>query len=175
MTRASLPWPGRAAGLAALAVVLGSAACGGAPGRHPAGPIALAIEAVDGGVIDLGRYRGKPVVLHLFTTWSLTAQGDVQELLAANQQYGERVTIVGIAMDQDGYRLVAPWRDANRISYLVGLASPDLAQGRTTLGHITEVPTTIILGPDGRVAHWLPRPLGRGELARLLGSMLPGR
>jgi peroxiredoxin len=150
-------------------------ACGGAPRKPPVRALALQIEAVDGGSIDVRAYRGRPVVIHLFTTWSLAAQRDVLQLVEGARQYGDLVEIIGIALDPDGYRLVAPWRTANKIPYLVGLGSAELIAGRSALGKVTEVPATFILDPDGAIAHRIARPLAPGELARLLDSMLPQR
>ena len=146
--------------------------CASPPARSPGpGAAGLQVEAVDGGVINTARYRGKPVVIHLFTTWSLAAQSDVAELQAVHKELGDQVVIIGVALDPDGYRLVAPWRRANALSYFIALASPELMAGHTFLGRITEVPTTVILGRDGRVAYRLSRPLGQGELHQLLAGL----
>lgn len=114
-------------------------------------------------------------MLHLFTTWSLTAQGDLVQLIAADERHRDALVVVGIALDPDGANLVAPWQRANRIAYPIALADEAVRSGRSALGRIVEVPTTVILRSDGRVAHWLPRPLADGELARLLRGVLTGR
>lgn len=130
---------------------------------------------MDGGVIDVAAHRGRPVVLHLFTTWSLGAQQDVPQLVEAARQYGDLIQIIGIGLDPDGHVLLAPWRRANQIPYLVGAGTADLIAGRSPLGRIVEVPTTIVLDAGGGVAHRIARPLAPGELGRLLDSMLPQR
>lgn len=160
--------------VATLALAL-STACGGAARKPPVNAIALQVEAVDGGVIDTRAYRGRPVVIHLFTTWSLAAQQDVLQLIDAARHYGDLIQIIGIALDPDGYRLVAPWRTANQIPYLVGLGSSELIAGRSPLGKVTEVPATLILDPAGAIAHRIARPMVPGELTPLLDGMLPQR
>ena len=162
-----------------IALVLSAFAtlgCGGkARPAHPEGPLSLTLQTVDGQVIDLRALRGRPVVLHVFATWSLTAQGDLSQLVSAHEERAEKVTIIGVALDLDGPNLVAPWQRANGISYPIVLSDEALRTGRSALGRIVEVPTTIILRADGRVAHWLPRPLADGELLRLLRGVLPSR
>ena len=125
--------------------------------------------------IDLYGEQGRPVVLHLFTTWSLASQLDIPQLEDAQQEFGERALIVGLALDREGAGLVGPWRRANQITYKVALGGGDIAAGASPLGRIREVPTTVILSPDGRVAHWLARPLKERELRRLLQSLLASR
>lgn len=159
-----------------LAVSLLMASCGGAAqSRRSGAPVSIRIEAVDGGIIDIARYRGKLVVLHLFTTWSLAAQKDVSQLIAAHTAYPDDVVVVGIALDPDGYPLVVPWRRASNVSYLVGIGSADLVTGGSALGPITEVPTTVILDRRGHIAERIGRALGDGELARLLARLGTGQ
>ncbi len=164
----------RRTALAYLLTALVTASCGGpkGPGR-PEGPLYLQVEAVDGGAIELRSYRGRPVVLHVFTTWSLAAQNDIPQLVEAHEQLRERLAFIGLALDLDGHRLVAPWRSANQIEYLIATAGTNIASGISSLGKISAVPTTIVLAPDGTVAHWLARPLQNGELVPLLRGMLP--
>lgn len=142
-------------------------ACAGSQ-RAPAGPpVALSIEALDGGSIDIARYRGRVVVVHVFTTWSLGAQGDVPQLVEAAERFADRVRVIGVALDPDGHELVAPWRRANAIPYLVGLATPELL-ARAGLGAISGVPATVIIDRYGRVVHTIERPLADRELIPLL-------
>jgi len=156
--------PSAAAWAAVLALVL--AACGGAVVRPSGPPISLTLTALDGGDIDVAAYRGKVVVLHLFTTWSFDAQAD---LLALGQvaSRGDAV-VIGIALDLDGRRLVAPWRTASEVRYLVGLADDDLRAGRSALGRVDVVPTTVVLDRAGRVAARVERSLSDGELPDLI-------
>jgi peroxiredoxin len=147
-------------------------ACGGTPRGSGNAPIGLTLPALHGGDIELARYRGEPVVLHLFTTWSLAAQLDVPQLSEIARS-GDQVEVVGIALDPDGYDLVAPWARESGVPYLVTLATDPIRRGSSPLGPIGEVPTTIIVDPSGRIAHKLERPLQPGELRRLLRGLQP--
>lgn len=153
-------------------LLVAALACGGTPQRAGSAPIGLTLPALHGGDIDLGRYRGKPVVLHLFTTWSLAAQLDVPQLTEVARA-NDDVEVVGIALDPDGYDLVAPWARETGVPYLVTLATDPIRGGTSPLGPIGEVPTTIILDPSGRIAHTLERPLQPGELQRLVSGLRP--
>lgn len=156
--------------LAALVVAAALAAgCGGA--QRPARlspPVALALPALDGGELELTSLRGELVVLHAFTTWSVAAQLDVEQLAAADR--AADVTVVGVALDPDGRTLVAPWRAAGGVRYLVVLADDRVRQGTSPLGKLPEVPITFVLDRDGRIVHRVDRQLAPGELERLLAS-----
>jgi peroxiredoxin len=157
----------RAAALAAIAVAAG---CGGprAPAPVPARAVSLSLPALDGGTISLQSYRGRPVVLHFFTSWDGGAQHDVAQLIELYRSRGDEIEIIGIALDPAGRTMVAPWRDALGVPYLVGLVTDDLRAGRTALGRITAVPTTILLDERGAEVARVVRELAPGELAQLL-------
>ena len=148
----------------ALALAAAMAACGGGGASGPR--VAMIISALDGGDLDLARYRGKVVVLHLFSTWDLGAQVDVPQLETAAAREG--VAVVGIALDPQGYALVAPWRKASKVTYQLALASDAIRDGESPLGAIDVVPTTVVLDHQGRISARVERPLTSGELATLI-------
>jgi peroxiredoxin len=151
-------------------------ACGGHPHGPtlPKDPIALTLPALDGGEIDLAAHRGQVVVLHVFTTWSLAATGDVPQLQAAADR-GKDVVVIGIALDPEGRALVAPWRAALSVSYLVALADPAFVDGQSDLGRFAAVPATVVLDRTGRVARRIDRQLAAGELAGVIDEVSRAR
>lgn len=160
--------PGLARIALAVAAVAG-AACGGPTALGPLSPpIALTLPALDGGEVDVAHLRGKIVVLHVFTTWSVAAQLDVDQLVAIDA--APDVEVVGVALDADGRPLVAPWRAAAEVHYLIALADDVVRSGRGPLGPLPEVPTTIVLDPEGRIVARVARQLRPGELAKLVAA-----
>jgi hypothetical protein len=161
--------------LPALALAL-LAACphrGPAP-RTGAGPeVALVLPALDGGEVDLHAYRGHVVAVQFFTTWSLDAQEDVAELRALRAAHPDLI-VVGIGMDPDGYALIAPWRDAVGIDWMIGLPTPELAAGATPFGQVPVVPTVFLLDRQGRIAYRHDGPLPRGEIGRVAAGLEAG-
>ena len=161
----------RARAIAMLAAVTwcASAGCGGPMVLRPLStPIALTLPALDGGDVDVASLRGHVVVLHVFTTWSVAAQLDVEQLVAIDA--APDVEVVGIALDADGRPLVSPWRAAAEVHYLIALADDGVRRGQTALGPLPEVPTTIVLDNEGRIRVKLERQLRPGELARLVAA-----
>ncbi len=144
--------------LAALVV-----ACGGkARPAPPARPVSLTLEAADGGEIDVAAYRGEVVVIHVFTTWSIEATGDAPLLDEADR--ADDVVVIGIALDLEGYAVVAPWRKALGVDYLIAVADDAFRTGGGPLGSVNAVPFTVILDRTGRIVKRIDRPLRDGDL-----------
>jgi peroxiredoxin len=159
----------------ALAVILALGCGGRAAPAAPRMPIALVLRAADGGEIDVLDYRGKVVVLHVFTTWSLAATGDVPQLIAAHDRPGKEVVVIGIATDLEGYSVVSPWRSALDVRYLIAIADEALRAGDTALGALPVVPTTLVLDRNGAIAKRIERQLAPGELATAIDEVLEAR
>lgn len=166
---------------ALLGAVMALAACGGGGGAGGAGsgtstvpaadrgpPLAMTLPALDGGELALASMRGKLVVLHMFTTWSLAAQAELEALAAADA--AEDVVVIGVALDAEGHALVAPWRNGAGVRYLVTLGDAAVRDGTSPLGRIGIVPTTIILDRTGRIRVRADRALAPGELDQLLAA-----
>lgn len=150
---------------AALALLLLPACAAAAPApRAPTQPVSLVLPALDGGTINVARYRGRVVVLHFFATWDTVSNMDVDQLRA---DAGD-AEVIGVALDVDGRVLVAPWRDAMGVRYLIGLATPAVRAGQTVLGRIDKVPTTIVLDRRGVEIARVERGLAPGELSKLI-------
>lgn len=153
-----------------FALVLGAVvACGGTQTRADRGmPVYLELTGLDGELVRVRELRGKPVVLHLFTVGSMAAQMDVSQLNAAHDT-GE-ISILGIALDPNADLLIRVWARESGARYRVVIGDEDLTMGKTDLGPIATVPTTILLDDKGLVIYRTDAQLRPGELERALRS-----
>lgn len=156
----------------AVVIVTGCTAGSRSPDRSDRPSLRLRIDAVDGGELDTQRYLGRVVVLHLFEAQLMTAHRDVEALLALSKGEPDRVVVIGVLLDPEGYPVAAAWRRALGVDYLVGMASEALRQGQSPLGRLELIPTTVILDRGGRIAHRIDRPMAEGELERLVEPLL---
>lgn len=149
------------------------AACAGraAPAGH--GPaIRLRLPSLDGGEIDTASYRGRVVVLHLFTTASTASQLDFEQLADLDQKEPRRAVVIGIMVDRVASTIARAWQRGMGARYLVATADDGLRRGAGPLGVVKTVPTTVVLDGAGRTVHRVERPLERGELVRLVAPLL---
>ncbi len=159
--------------LAVLTVaVLMSATAHAAPmvGR-PTPP--LAGPTLNGPPISLASLRGRVVVLNLWATWCAPCREEMPALDAFYRQYAARgVVVVGLSTDKPQAQALAQ-RIMSNFSYpaIMGATAP--VNG---FGMPSEVPVTLIIGPDGVV-----RAIVNGEggllteqrLAALVEPLLP--
>jgi hypothetical protein len=169
--RSILLWAALVAPLAAGALA-GCARAGGPTGGRGRA-LDLVLPGLDGGFVDVGAHRGRVVVLHVFTTWSLAAEVDRIELERA-QEAERRVVVIGIGLDADGRRLLGPWRDAAGVDWPIALATPEVVEGRSPLGDVKVVPTTIVLDRRGRPAWRHVGGLPPGALVEVVRSLESG-
>jgi thiol-disulfide isomerase/thioredoxin len=146
----------------ALAVVLSSFACervepaappggegGAAEGgeRTPAVAPEFTLRDLAGGEVSLSALRGRPVVIDFWATWCAPCERQVPVLNAFHDKHGDRIPVLGIAVDVDGATSVPPFVEQHELRYRVLLGNEDLAQDYDAFGF----PTLYVIRPDGTI------------------------
>jgi thiol-disulfide isomerase/thioredoxin len=132
--------------------------------RDPQKPsIDFSLRDLDGHVMKLSEYRGHPVVIDFWATWCPPCRHQIPELKKLYSQYhkSKGLVVIGVACDTiqgEGVRSVRPFVKEFEISYPILLAESDVVD---SLG-VEAIPTTIFLGPDGKI------------VGRLMGAGAPG-
>jgi hypothetical protein len=167
-----------------LVVLALLAACSrGGPARpRPASePLDDVWPLVNGENLELANMRGSVVVIHIFATWSLGAEADLDELRAAMNAHPHAVRLVSLGLDADGPALLLPWRDAVGADWTIAMPSAAVRAGQTPLGDVmAQVPRTVVLDGLGRIVWDHPGPLPAGLLVRVVDDVMkrklpPGR
>lgn len=143
---------------AAAALLLVALGCGradpapGAGGEPPATVEAVAapdftLPDLAGGQVSLAELRGRPVVVDFWATWCAPCERQVPVLNAFHDKYGDRIPVLGIAVDADGASRVAPFVAEHDLRYRVLLGDEGLAQRYEAFGF----PTLYVIRPDGTI------------------------
>ncbi len=149
----------RALGLA-CAVLWGLTACRStpepvtAPGQSFLG--ALELPSVGPLRYQPADLSGRVVLVTFFATWCFPCVVEVPTLMALQRDYGPRgLQVVGVGMDLEGWRVLAPFAEHYELNYPVLVADERIRSGQGAFGSIGALPTTVILDRDGRaVAGW---------------------
>jgi len=123
---------------------------------------------LDGKQIDLSDYRGHPVIVDFWATWCGPCRRQIPELVALYKKYNKSrgLMIIGVSCDLiqgDGVRAVAPFVEEFQINYPIALADEHLVD---SMG-VEAIPTTLFLGPDGRL---VSRIVGAGRAGEITAS-----
>ena len=77
----------------------------------------VAIPALDGSTASLNQYKGKVVLVNFWATWCEPCKAEIPWLIEFNHKYGPQgLVILGIAMDDDGKKVVEPWVKTKRFN-----------------------------------------------------------
>ncbi len=117
-------------------------------------PVRLALpRADDGRPFSFQERKGEATIVYFFSTWCVPCQAmDPFVAEAARKGVREGIEVVGVALDKEGSRTVAPYVLATDPPYPVLLGGTAVAEGRSPFGRIPEVPAVMFLDGDGRPA-----------------------
>jgi len=136
------------AGLAAAADQAGvRAALLPAGQRKPAPEFAL--KDSSGETVSLAKYRGKVVLLDFWATWCHGCKQEIPWFVEFDNKYrANGLTVVGVSMDDDGWKLVKPFIATAKVPYTIILAGDAIAQKYS----IESMPDTFLIDRQGRLA-----------------------
>ena len=144
---------GRRAGwLAALALAVG---CAHSP-LADIDPSALSLEDTQGARVRLSAYAGEVVVVSFFATWCFFCLGDIPRLEALQESRGkDGLQVIAIGLDREGAAVLDPFRTYYHLSFPVLIGSDRFAHEGLPFAPVTMLPSTYVIGRDGRVVeHW---------------------
>jgi len=154
----------------ALAVIVAAAAVWLMPaGLREAPP--LVGQTLDGRTLSLAQLRGKPV---LVTFWATTCPSCVEEMPHLIELYRELnpkgLEIVGVAMAYDPPEQVRAMVRQRQIPYPIVLDTQERIAREYDNVRLT--PTTVLVSPEGRIAHYRLGLLDMPKLRDTIQKML---
>jgi cytochrome c biogenesis protein CcmG/thiol:disulfide interchange protein DsbE len=108
------------------------------------------LKNADGQDVKLSDFRGKVVLLNFWATWCGPCQFEIPWFVDFENKYGSSgFTVLGVSMDDDGWKVVKPFLAEKKVNYPVLLGDEKMNQA---YGGIDSLPTTLMLDQDGRIA-----------------------
>jgi len=116
--------------------------------RKPAPDFTL--QDGDGNSLKLSDLRGKVVVLNFWATWCGPCALEIPWFIEFEQQFKSKgLEIVGVSMDEEGWKAIKPYVASHKMNYRVVLGNDSVGQ---LYGGVDSLPTTFVIDRQGRLA-----------------------
>ena len=128
------------------------------------------LKDANGKVVHLSDYKGKVVVLDFWATWCAPCKAEIPWFMDFETQYKDRgFVVLGVSMDDDGWKVVTPFVAQEKISYQILLGNDKTGD---LYGGVEALPTTFVIDREGKIAsvHFsvTPREEFKNEIESLL-------
>jgi thiol-disulfide isomerase/thioredoxin len=137
------------------------------------------LKDLSGKDVSLADYKGKVVLVNFWATWCLPCLGEIPELIVMQQKYGPKgFVILGLAMDEEGKSIVAPWVDKQRFDVSgqqLPMNYPILLSNDATankFGGLIGYPTSVLITRDGKQLKRVTGPISADEFSKAIESQL---
>jgi thiol-disulfide isomerase/thioredoxin len=126
-------------------------------GQYPTAP-AFTLTDIFGHTLSLDQYRGKVVLLDFWATWCGPCRSEIPGFIQLQKLYASQgFQIIGISEDQNGVAPVLQFYKQADLDYRVALDNGKVSE---LYGGIIGLPTTFLIGRDGRIYEKLPGAVG---------------
>jgi thiol-disulfide isomerase/thioredoxin len=118
----------------------------------------VTFKDLQGKDVPFSSLKGKVVLVNFWATWCEPCQMEIPWLIGFQQKYGGKgFTVLGVAMDDEGAKVVAPFVQDKlwdvdgtkmKMDYPIVIGSDDIAQ---KFGGLLGLPTSVLVSRDGKM------------------------
>jgi peroxiredoxin len=103
----------------------------------------------DGTAIKLSDFKGKVVLLDFWATWCHGCGTEIPWFIEYQNKYKDSgLAVIGVSMDDDGWKVVKPFVEEKKMNYTVVLGDADVAQ----LYRVNALPVTVLIDREVKIA-----------------------
>src|ERR1700719_622840 len=134
---------------------------------------------LDGKDTSLGDYNGKVVLVNFWATWCDPCREEIPWLIEMQDKYGPKgFTVLGIAMDEEGKPVVAPFVAKERydvrgqklpMNYPIVIGNESVAE---KFGGLLGYPTSVLISKDGKQLKRVTGIINEEEISNLIEGAL---
>ena len=110
----------------------------------------FSLKDANGNAVSLADLKGKVVLVNFWATWCGPCEVEIPWFVEFEQKYKDQgFAVLGVSMDDDGWKSVRPYVASHKINYRVVIGSEVVSQ---QFGDIESLPTSFVLDRQGRIA-----------------------
>jgi thiol-disulfide isomerase/thioredoxin len=139
----------------------------------------VTLKDLDGKDLSLSQYKGKVVLVNFWATWCEPCQVEIPWLIEMQQKYAAKgFTVLGVAMDDDGAKVVTPWVQRERfdvngsksqMNYPIVIGNDAAAD---KFGGLLGYPTSVLVNRDGKIIKRITGIISPDEISKSIESEL---
>jgi len=139
----------------------------------------VSFKNLDDKDVTLADYKGKVVLVNFWATWCDPCRVEIPWLIAMQNKYGDRgFTVLGIAMDEEGKPVVAPFVAKERwdvngqklpMNYPIVIGNESVAD---KFGGLLGFPTSVLISRDGKQLKRTTGIISEEETSKLIEGAL---
>src|SRR5215470_15337108 len=139
----------------------------------------VTFKDLEGKDINLEQYRGKVVLVNFWATWCDPCRVEIPWLIEMQRKYSAKgFTVLGIAMDDEGKSVVAPFVQKERfdvngsksqMNYPIVLGNDAIAD---KFGGLLGYPTSVLINRDGKQIKRITGLMSYEEISKTIESQL---
>jgi peroxiredoxin len=109
----------------------------------------FALDDAKGAAVRLSDYKGRMVLLDFWATWCGGCKVEIPWYMEfANKYKGSGLAVIGVSMDDDGWKSVKPFLEKTNLNYSVVIGNEGLAKQYG----LEAMPMTLLIDRDGKIA-----------------------
>ena len=113
-------------------------------------PLHFTLKDVNGVDVKLASFKGKVILVNFWATWCGPCKVEIPDLIALQKEHPDQLVVVGIDV-LDEWSRVKPFADTLKVNYPL-LDANNRKDVEDAFGPMWGLPTTVIVGRDGKVA-----------------------
>lgn len=130
---------------------------------------AFDLKDANGRDVKLADLRGKVVLVNFWATWCHGCQTEIPWFIEFQKEYADGgLVVVGISMDDDGWKSVRPWLKEKKVNYLIVIGNEALGKQYGLDG----MPLTALVDREGRVADVHPGLVDKAATQQKIRALL---
>jgi thiol-disulfide isomerase/thioredoxin len=130
------------------------------------------LKDANGADFKLSGLKNRVVLVNFWATWCGGCQEEIPLLVKLQKMYGEQgLVVVGISMDDDGWKSVRPWLEEKNVNYPIVVGNRELADQYKLVG----MPLTALVDRQGRIADLRPGVLDKAGVQQEIKALLQER
>jgi peroxiredoxin len=134
--------------------------------RRPAFDFIL--NDASGRPVQLSAFKGKVVLLNFWATWCGACKVEIPWFMGFEQTYaGRGFQVLGVSMDEDGWKVVKPYSAAKRVNYPVMIGDSNVASFS-----VEALPVSFLIDRLGRVASMHPGLVSKSDYQAAIEKLL---